>query len=415
VEFTVKNSSRSSLPSPPFFLLLVLFSLFALSLPAQNRAAAPELQSRSAVLLDAATGTLLYYKNPDEEISPASLTKLMTMHLAFKEIETGRASLDEITNPPPESWAVNQPYRSSLMFLASGQRVSLRELLLGLAVPSGNDAAVAVALRFAPSVSSFVAMMNREASDLGLVKTRFTEPSGVSETNMTTAREFALFCRAYLQAHPGALREYHSVYEFSYPEPENLAPVFHARPGTIVQYNRNTLLGKFEGVDGLKTGYIDEAGYNIALTAERGGTRFIAVIMGAPARPGGDRIRDADGRELLSWAFANYKTVRPLLGDLEPARIWKGKTDWVALAPGSPLEFTALTGRAEKLRWETESGAPLVAPLPEGSPAGTLVFYDDLGELRRVPLVTAAATEAGNIFKRALDSIRLFFRGEKKQ
>jgi D-alanyl-D-alanine carboxypeptidase (penicillin-binding protein 5/6) len=399
--------------------LLVFFVFFILSaafLPAQAprslRADAPALVSRSAVLLDASTGTLLYYKNPDEEIPPASLTKLMTMHLAFKEIEAGRASLEEIIIPPPESWAGNQPFRSSLMFLAEGQRVSLRDLLLGLAVPSGNDAAVAVALRFAPSVGAFVEMMNLEAANLGLLRTRFAEPSGISERNITTAREFAAFCRFYLQAHPEALKDYHSVTEFAYPRPGNAAR--GSRTGPIVQYNRNTLLGKFEGVDGLKTGYIDESGYNIALTAERGGTRFIAVILGVPAGPGGDRLRDADGRELLNWAFANYKTVRPLIGPLEPARLWKGKSDRVELVPAEPLEFTALTNRAESLWWKTEIQDPLVAPLPAGSHAGSLVFYDSLGELRRVSLVTAREAGAGNFFKRALDSARLFFRGAGK-
>jgi D-alanyl-D-alanine carboxypeptidase (penicillin-binding protein 5/6) len=166
-------------------------------------------------------------------------------------------------------------------------------------------------------------------------------------------------------------------------------------------------------VDGLKTGYIDESGYNIALTAGRGGTRFIAVILGAPAAPGGDRVRDADGLELLSWAFANYKTVRPVTGDLEPARLWKGKSDWITLIPGEPLEFTSLTSRAENLRWETEINDPLIAPLPAGSMAGSMVFYDGFGELRRVPLITATEAEEGNFFKRALDSARLFFRKPK--
>jgi D-alanyl-D-alanine carboxypeptidase (penicillin-binding protein 5/6) len=134
------------------------------------------------------------------------------------------------------------------------------------------------------------------------------------------------------------------------------------------------------------------------------------VILGAPAAPGGDRLRDADGRALLNWAFGNYKTVRPVTGELEPARIWKGKSDWVKVIPGEPLEFTSLTGRAETLRWEAEINGPLIAPLPAGSPAGSLVFYDDFGELRRVPLITATEAEEGNFFKRALDSARLFFR-----
>jgi D-alanyl-D-alanine carboxypeptidase (penicillin-binding protein 5/6) len=394
-------------------VVLVFVLSAAVSLPAQvllsPAGGAPEIVSQAAVVIDAATGTPVYYKNPDEEIPPASLTKLMTMHLVLKEAAMGRLSLDELVRPPRESWSRNQPYRSSLMFLADGQEVSVRELLLGLAVPSGNDAAVALALRLASSVEDFAAMMNREAESLGLVKTRFVEPSGISEYNFTTAREFASFCKTYIDEHPETLREFHSIGEFAYPKAENVAAVFRANPGTVVQYNHNNLLGKVEGVDGLKTGYIDEAGYNIALTAERGGTRFIAVILGAPAQWGGDRLRDEDGRKLLEWAFARYKTVRPLNPELDPVRVWKGTADFAGLAAAEPLEFTAPVERAEKLYFRTELTGTLIAPLPAGSAAGDLVLYDDLGELRRIPLVTAVETEQGGFFKRVWDSIRLFF------
>jgi D-alanyl-D-alanine carboxypeptidase (penicillin-binding protein 5/6) len=198
--------------------------------------------------------------------------------------------------------------------------------------------------------------------------------------------------------------------EFAYPKAENVASVFRDKPGTIVQYNHNNLLGKVAGVDGLKTGYIDEAGYNIALTAERSGTRFVAVILGAPAQWGGDRLRDEDGRKLLEWAFANYKTVRPLEPEFPPARIWKGKTNFTDLVAGEPLQFTAPTGRADRLYLRTELIDPLIAPLPAGSPAGELVLYDDLGEVRRIPLITVTEAEQGGFFKRLWDSIRLFFR-----
>jgi D-alanyl-D-alanine carboxypeptidase (penicillin-binding protein 5/6) len=389
-----------------FFCALSPLSLRALD-PAAD---APGLKSQAAALIDAATGTLLYLKNADQEIPPASLTKLMTIHIALSEAAAGRASLDETVPLPPGSWAISQPPRSSLMFLAQGQRVSLRELLLGLAVSSGNDAAAAVALRFAPGIAEFAELMNREARNLGLSKTRFTEPSGISENNVTTAREFALFCAAYLNLHPEAVKEFHSVRKFAYPKVSNVAEAYREKPGTIVQYNRNTLLGKFEGADGLKTGYIDEAGYNIALTAERQGTRLAAVILGAPAAYGGDRIRDDDGNRLLTWGFNNFKTVRPETGELPPARIWKGKNNTAAVRPGEALVFTAYTDRAGILRWETELEDPLVAPLPAGSLAGSLVFYDEAGELRRVPLVIAEAAEQGGLFKRLWDGMRLFFR-----
>jgi D-alanyl-D-alanine carboxypeptidase (penicillin-binding protein 5/6) len=297
------------------------------------------------------------------------------------------------------------------MFLAAGQRTSLRELLLGLAVSSGNDAAVAAALRFAPTVGDFAAHMNCEARRLGLPNTRFVEPSGISEENFSTAGEFARFCREYIRLHPESLREFHAVPDFAYPKAENLGEAFRNNPQTIVQSNRNTLLKTFPGVDGLKTGYIDEAGYNIALTAERGGTRFILVILGAPARPGGDRIRDADGEQILSWAFESFRTIRPVLGDPEPVRLWKGKADWLNPVPAEPPEFTAPAGRGKSLWLSTELLDPLIAPIPADQPLGSLIISDEGGELRRIPLLAAEDHEAGGFFKRLWDSLRLFFRG----
>jgi D-alanyl-D-alanine carboxypeptidase (penicillin-binding protein 5/6) len=380
---------------------------------------APEIVSQAAVLLDAETGTVLYSKNIHDEIAPASLTKLMTIHLVLKEINAGRASLDEIVPITTESWALRQPPRSSLMFLAPGQTVTLKEILLGLAVSSGNDAAVAAALRLAPSVSDFALMMTMEARRMGFIKTRFVEPSGISEDNMTTAAEFAVFCREYLRLYPWVLAELHSVREFAYPTADNVAEAFRNNPNTIVQANRNSLLRTFPGVDGLKTGYIDEAGYNIALTAQRNGTRFLAVILGAPAQRGGDSIRDRDGERLLSWAFENFKTVRPLIIPPEPARLWKGKDKWAELKIEesadwkNPVIFTAPFNRAgitANLQITVETNDPLIAPLPAACPVGWLVISDDEGELHRVRLLTARAYQQGNIFKRAWDSIRLFFR-----
>jgi D-alanyl-D-alanine carboxypeptidase (penicillin-binding protein 5/6) len=371
----------------------------------------PEIRCRAALLLDAETGTVLYEKNADEPIPPASLAKLMTAHIVLREAGARGLSLDEALPPPRESWAVNQPRRSSLMFLAAGQQVSLRELLLGLAIPSGNDAAVAAALRIAPSVEGFVELMNQEALNLGLLNTRFTEPSGISEENLTTAREFALFCRRYISLYPESLGEFHSVLEFAYPKAENVAERYREKPGTIVQYNHNTLLKDFPGTDGLKTGYIDEAGYNIALTARREGTRFILVLLGAPAVWGGDKLRDEDGRNLLSWAFDQYRTIRPLLFDPEPARLWKGRQGEARLLIAEEPDFTAPRDRGRQLYLATELIDPLIAPLAAGEQVGTLILSDDAGELRRIPLLAAEDYEEGGVFRRLWDSLRLFFRG----
>jgi D-alanyl-D-alanine carboxypeptidase (penicillin-binding protein 5/6) len=296
------------------------------------------------------------------------------------------------------------------MYLEEGQIVSLRELLLGLAIPSGNDAAVAVALRFSPTVQGFVDRMNAEARRLGLRETRVVEPSGISEDNWTTAMEFAAFCREYIGLHPYSLRDFHSALEFAYPTAANVAPPLRSNVRIWRQRNHNALLNLVEGVDGLKTGYIDEAGYNIALTAARQETRLVAVILGAPAR-GGSRIRDADGERLLEWGFEHFKTIWPDPPEIPPARIWKGALKWAGAVPAEPLPFTALSDRGRDLRWEAVLDYPLIAPLERGSVLGTLVLSDRAGELRRIPLIAGEDIELGNILKRAWDSLGLFFRG----
>jgi len=361
--------------------------------------------------MDATTGTVLYENDADLVIPPASLSKLMTIHVTLNAVASGKVRLEDSVELTPATWASNQPWGSSLMFLAPGQKVSLRELLLGLAVASGNDAAVAVALHVAGSVPAFAVLMNQEAAAMGLTQTQFVEPSGISEHNLTTARDFISFCAQYLARHPETLKEFHSVREFSYPKQENLPEQYWDKPGTIIQYNRNTLLGAMDGVDGLKTGYIIESGYNLAITAERNGTRLIAVLLGGPGASStrGGRIRSDDGETLLKWGFDNFRTIRPVIGNLEPARVWKGKVNSVLLQPEGQLAFTAAMDRATQVDYEVERNPVTEAPLKAGTALGRLRFFDSRGELKSVRLLAASDVPAGNILKRAMDSIALFF------
>jgi D-alanyl-D-alanine carboxypeptidase (penicillin-binding protein 5/6) len=391
-----------------FSLLILLhfpIKTFAQSTdPLYPASAPPEINTAAAVLLDAETGAILYSSNPTKVISPASLTKLMTIHLALREIQAGRASIDDIVDLPPESWASNQPPRSSLMFLDRGHKVTLGELLLGMAVSSGNDAAVAAALHLASTMESFVAMMNAEAGRLGLASTRFVEPAGISAENITTAMDYARFCRAYLQEHPTSINLLHSVRSFAYPGAANTAP---SQPRTIVQNNHNTLLGIVDGVDGLKTGHITEAGYNIAASAQRGETRLIAVLLGASTEEG----RDQDAQALLSWGFENFRTFRLNADYLPTIRIWGGAEKYMPLKPGEVLDFTVSKQRAAVVLQETETIADLRAPLAAGAVGGTLIISDKMGELRRIPLVLEREVRRGNFFRVILDSITLFFKG----
>lgn len=376
---------------------------------------APELNSRAAVLMDAATGAVLFTKNPDEKIPPASLTKLVTIYVALEEAERKNIPLDAIMNLPPESWARNQPPRSSLMLLDEGQRVTLRDLILGLSIVSGNDAAVAVALNFAPDIEYFAAAMTNAVQKLGLYNTYFVEPSGISEENLTTALEFSQFCREYIKRYPENLVKFHSIREFSYPRPENMP--FSNHNSMRIKKNSNGLLGIYEGVDGLKTGYIDESGYNIALTAERNGTRFIAVLLGVPAKFGsyfGPYYRNVDGAALLDWGFNHFKTIRVKYPDFGVVKVWKGKKNYVSVtadiegnAYGS---FTVNKDRKNNCVYETKFFQGITAPVSAGEIIGEFALLDDDGELARMPLYAAAAVEKANVFKRIWDSIIMFFK-----
>ena len=280
-----------------------------------------DVGAEAAILIDVSNGNIIYEKNADKIIPPASMTKLFAMYVVEQEVLEGRLHYDDIIPLPPECWACNMPPHSSLMFLGKGQIVTLEELLLGLSICSGNDAAYALAYAVCGSMEDFVARMNQAAIDAGLTHTRFVESSGYSEENLTTAREMAAFCRLYILEHPDSLRRFHSVPSFTYPKERNMAPGdrYGAQDWSnglpekitmgITQDNTNPLLGRMEGCDGLKTGYIDESGYNLALTVTRNGTRFLSVTMGGKGRDTreGQAGRVADGTVLMETAFSIFR------------------------------------------------------------------------------------------------------------
>jgi D-alanyl-D-alanine carboxypeptidase (penicillin-binding protein 5/6) len=395
-------------------VLVALFGSLLLGLTASVSYAAPpdlQLKVKSAILMDFATGQVLYEKDADTPIPPASLTKLMTLHLVYKKIQEGTIKREDLVQIRREAWAALMP-GSSVMFLEPGQKVTVGELMEGLAIPSGNDAAIALAQHVAGSVDAFVALMNKEAQEMGYKSMRFADPAGLSAQNQVTAREFADFARRYIEMHPEALTELHSRREFTYPKPQNLPPdKKDVRP--ITQYNRNTLLGVVEGVDGLKTGFIDEAGYNIALTAKRGDMRLVAVILGAPGRneAEGSRNRHEAGAALLEWGFQNFVTVKPEVPALQPVRVWKGAANQVQLQPERDVILTVPRGQEKKVAVAVEQEKEVIAPVKKGDKLGELILSVDGKEMARVKLVAQAEVAQGGFFKRLWDSIRLMVMG----
>ena len=371
----------------------------------------PVLIARSAILVDAVTGTVLYEYHADDPIAPASLTKLMTIHLALREIEEGRLEPSQVLVPGPDAWARNMPPRSSLMFLGPNQKLTVEQLLKGLVVDSGNDAAIEVAERVAGSVPAFVGMMNREAARLGYRTMRFVEPAGISASNTITAREYADFARRFILLHPESLKELFSVREFTYPLPENLTGGNREKP--VTQTNRNVLLGRYDGVDGLKTGYIDESGYNIAVTSERAGMRLVCVILGVPDSGGvsGAVLRATESARLLDYGYGTFSAVRPAYEPPVSPRVWKGTARTVGIRV-SPSPYVVIRKEeASALRASLLQAVDVEAPVRAGEALGVVVVSVGDRQIARFPLRAVSDVPRGGFLRRALDSVMLFFRG----
>ena len=372
----------------------------------------PVLLCDSAVLADYATGEIIYEKDSNLIIPPASMTKLVVNYIVFKEIERGHVSLDDSVPIDSESDFRNQPPRSSLMFLEEGQDVTLRECLKGLAVSSGNDAAVAVAKYISGDVDSFINRMNLEMKNLKLEKTEFADTSGYSEKNRTTAGEFLKFIISYLDSFPGSIADFHSLKSFSYPLENNYGVNSGSVHGTIVQYNHNELVGRVDGVDGLKTGYIDESGFNVSLSAERDGMRLAGVIMGSRAdTPKEARKRGIlDASVLLEYGFSSFKTVEINPELPEPVKVWKGNKKYIDLDYPDSVKVTVPVRKLDSLMYCFEISEPLTAPLAKGSSAGVLKIYSGDKVFESIQLKVLNDIEKAGFIKAAADEVLIFFK-----
>ena len=392
-----------------FFLFILLRAVIVLH-PDTIRDQPPDLHAPSAILIDYATGRVLVEKQADMIIPPASLTKLVTLHLVYSRLKEGLLEAEEPVPIPESAWAENMPEGSSLMFLGPGQRVTVMDLMKGLAVSSGNDAAEALAIIAAGSVDGFAGEMNRAVRDLGFENMLFTEPAGLSELNRITAREFARFCRTYIQLHPHSLEELHSVKSYTFPGPEHLENGVFAR--SFTQFNRNGILWELDYVDGLKTGYIDESGYNLAVTGMKEGMRLIGVILGIEAenhRVGGSR-RNEDGRELLSYGFEHFETLRPKKLSFPRVKVWKGVRDSLAVESAVPVVLTIRKTARDSVTTELQFNPQIEAPVSKGDIVGELIVYAEGNLFDRFPLAAAENVERAGIVRVVYDSILLFFR-----
>jgi D-alanyl-D-alanine carboxypeptidase (penicillin-binding protein 5/6) len=369
------------------------------------------LSARSAILIDQMSGRILYQSSPDLPMVPASLAKLMTLHIVYQKLSDRTIKRSDVVILSSDAWADHQAPGSTLMNLGPGQVVTVEELMKGVAIASGNDAAIALAEYVAGSTSEFVRMMNEEARFMGYSTMHFTDPAGVDQNNRVTAREFADFCRRYIGLHPEALEELHSLREFDYPLPQNMPAMQPKLLETKKQFNGNWLVWEGIGVDGLKTGHLDDQNFTAAITARRRSMRLIAVLLGVPGKSltEGARNRTEDTKRLLSYGFRNFSAV-----DLDPprlpaARVWKGKVQEVPIVPEGPIQLVGRADELQKLTYMVLARTPLIAPVYKGQQVGTLVYSAGTEELGRIALRASADVESAGVVRQVWDGVVLGF------
>ena len=353
----------------------------------------PTINADSYLLVDFDTGAVLVEHNPDLQLPPASLTKLMTAYILAEEVALGRLALDDTVRVSRNAWSQNPVFNgSSLMWIEPGKSVTVAELERGIVISSGNDATVAIAEHIAGSEAAFVDLMNRYAEEMGLTRTHFENSHGLPHPDhLSTARDLATTAVAAIRDHP----ERYAVYkEQSYTYND------------ITQDNRNHLLREDPSVDGLKTGYTRVAGYGLVASAQREGMRLVSVVMGSSSTAS----RKAETRSLLNYGFRFFETLRPLAPEasLSEARVWKGQSKQVALGVTDEVVLT-LPRSTASIDTQVEVDEPLVAPLDVNDVVGRVTLLRDGKVVSEVPLRVLQRVEPAGFFARLWDAIVLWF------
>lgn len=375
-------------------LLVVLAAGFINSLimvaSAADVPSPPKIDAPAYILVDQASGRTLASERADERAEPASITKLMTAYVTFRALKEGRLKLDELVPISERAWRAE----GSRTFLNVGDRVPVEVLLQGMIVQSGNDAATALAERLGGSEEVFGQLMTREAKRLGMKNSNFTNATGLPDPALyTTPRDIAILSRALIGEFPQYYRWY-SQREFVW--------------NNIKQGNRNGLLYSDPTADGIKTGYTESAGYCLASSAERNGTRMIAVVFGTKS----PRIRERASAALLNYGFAFYETVslRKAGDAVFKPRVYKGAEQYASVGPASNVEVTVARGARSRLKTSTTLNEPLVAPLKAGQTVGEMRVLDGKTVIKRVPLVVNDEVAEGGLWAGTRDTVALWFR-----
>lgn len=372
-------------------IILVSASVFALNVNANFLVPNPPLvNAKGYILIDFDTGKVLAEKNADEQLNPASLTKMMTSYVVGREIQNGTISLTDMVTVSHKAWSKNFP-ESSKMFIEVGKEVSVSDLNRGIIIQSGNDACVAMAEHIAGSEEQFSQLMNLYAEKIGLHDSHFVNSHGLTaEGHLTTARDMAKLSAALIRDVP----EEYAIYQekdFTF--------------NNISQINRNSLLwDKSLNVDGIKTGHTDAAGYSLVSSATKGEMRLIAVVMGTASK----RARKVESKKLLNYGFRFFETLTAYEAGTEFAKqkIYMGDKDEVRLGINQSTPITIPRGYREKLTASFTLDKELEAPINKGAVVGTLTLKIEDELITQYPLVSLDEVNEGSVFKKIKDFVK---------
>lgn len=355
--------------------------------------------STSIFIIEQKTKTIFFEKNADLIFPPASLTKMISLYLAYEAIHKGLVKETDIVPVSLRAWAKLLPNDATRMFLEPSQRPTLLDIMKGLAIPSGNDAAIALAEFLAKSEADFVQKMNNKVQEMGFFHMHFQDPNGLSHSNYITAREYTLFCRDYLERFPESIEELHKSPELIYPQKNNWPKSYFGRRRAIYQPNHNPFLGLIEGVDGLKTGFIAKSGYNIAFTAKRENMRMTGVILGSFAGTGkkANFLRIEDGKNLINYFYENYRLEDHLFQEIFTTPYFPE-----LIAKVSPEYQEGIIVLKGSLKYRPVFSDYNPYHVAKNQVVGFLQMEDSMGRLAKVPLVSLTDHRPQNYLQQLL-------------
>lgn len=337
-----------------FLMIFLLAAALPFSAHAQQ---ALETAAREAILMDAETGAVLFEKNADTLMHPASMSKLMTIAMVFDKLAEGSLKLEDTFPVTESAWRI----QGSKMFVELGSRIAISDLLRGIIVQSGNDACVVVAEGIGGDEQNFARMMTERAREIGMTHSEFRNASGWPHPeHLMTARDLATLARYLVTTH----KQYYPIFS-------EIDFTWHG----IKQGNRNPLLYSYPGADGLKTGHTEEAGYGLTGSAERNGRRLIVVVTGLES----DKRRGIEAERLLTLGFNEFESYKLMSAGqkIEEADVWLGETDKVAVVAAKDVRVTLPRAARKSLQAKLVYQTPLAAPVTEGAEVGTVTFTAD--------------------------------------